>query len=55
MIRITKIRVRYRLQIPAGTREKAERALEIYPGICPAYASVKGCISVESTAELTEK
>jgi len=55
VIRITKIRVRYRLQIPAGTREKAERALEIYPGSCPAYASVKGCISVESTAELTEK
>ena len=54
MIRITKIRVHFRASIPAGTREKAERALKVYADKCPAYVTVKDCLDVTSTAELEE-
>ena len=54
MIRITAIRVHFRASIPAGTREKAERALKVYADKCPAYVTVKDCLDVTSTAELEE-
>ena len=54
VLRITRIRVRYRLQIPAGSREKAERALETDATKCPAANSVRGCIALDITADLTE-
>lgn len=44
VLRITKIRLRYRFKIPPGSREKVDRALETYAEKCPAYQSVKGCI-----------
>jgi len=55
VIRVTTIRVHYRLKIPRGSREKAERALETYAKACPAYMSVRDCIGVASTAEMEEK
>ncbi len=55
VLKITKIRVRYRFKIPEGTREKAERTLETYAEKCPAYQSVKGCIHVSWEAEIEEK
>jgi uncharacterized OsmC-like protein len=54
VLRITKIRLKYRLKIPAGTREKAERALAVYAEKCPAYQSVKGCIECSWDAEMEE-
>ena len=54
VLRITRIRVRYRLQIPAGSREKAERALATHATKCPAANSVKGCIDLDITADITE-
>ena len=54
IIRVTTIRVHYRATIPQGSREKAERALEVYAMKCPAYVSVKDCLKVASTAELVE-
>ena len=44
----------YRFKIPPGTREKAERALDVFSEGCPAYQSVKGCIDCSWTAEIDE-
>ena len=54
VLRITRIRLRYRARIPAGTREKFDRALATYAEKCPAYQSVKGCIDVTWDAEVEE-
>ena len=53
-VRVTAIRITYRLKIPAGTREKAERALETYSKGCPAYLTIKDCVETRWTAELEE-
>jgi uncharacterized OsmC-like protein len=54
VMRITKIRLHYRFKIPAGTREKVDRLLEVYAEKCPAYQSVKGCIDCSWDAEVAE-
>jgi uncharacterized OsmC-like protein len=54
VIRITAIRVKFRLQLPREAREKAERALETFPKGCPAYLSIKDCIRVSWSAELED-
>ena len=54
VMRITKIRLRYRLQVPAGSREKVDRVLASYAEQCPAYQSVKGCIECSWDAEIVE-
>ncbi len=53
-MRITRIRLRYRFRIPAGTRDKFERLLASYAEQCPAYQSIKGCIECSWEAELEE-
>jgi len=55
VLRITRIRVHYRLRIPAGTREKAERAVATHATKCPAANSVRGCIEINITADITEE
>ena len=54
VLKITKIRLRYRFKIPAGSREKVERALETYAEKCPAYQSVRGCIDCTWEAVIEE-
>ena len=54
VLKISRIRLRYRIQIPSGLREKAERALTVYADACPAYQSIKGCIECSWTAEMVE-
>ena len=54
VMRITRIRVRYRFRIPAGTREKIGRVLDSYAEQCPAYQSVKGCIECTWGADIEE-
>jgi organic hydroperoxide reductase OsmC/OhrA len=54
VLRITKIRLKYYLKIPSGTRENAERALAIYAQNCPAYQTVKGCIACFWDADMEE-
>jgi uncharacterized OsmC-like protein len=54
VMRITKIRLRYRFKIPQGTREKVDRVLASYAEKCPAYQSVKGCIECSWDAEIEE-
>ena len=55
VLRITQIRLHYRVAIPAGSREKVERALAGYAEKCPAYQSVKGCIECSWDAEIEER
>jgi uncharacterized OsmC-like protein len=44
VIRITAIRLVYRLRIRADERPAVERVLAAHAAQCPAYQSVKGCI-----------
>ncbi len=55
VLKIVRIRVRYTLKIPQGMREKAERAVARHPISCPAANSIKGCIELDITAEITEE
>jgi uncharacterized OsmC-like protein len=54
VLKITTIRLRFHMTIPAGTREKADRALATFAEKCPAYQSVKGCIECRWEAEIEE-
>jgi len=54
VLKISRIRLRYRFSIPSGMGEKAERALAVYSDGCPAYQSIKGCIECTWTADMTE-
>jgi organic hydroperoxide reductase OsmC/OhrA len=54
VMRITKIRLRYRFKAPAESREKLDRLLASYAEKCPAYQSVKGCIDCSWDAEIVE-
>ena len=51
---LAEIRVRYRLRIPAGSRESVERALARHQEKCPTAQSLKGAVDVSWTAELEE-
>ena len=55
VLKITKIRLKYNVRIPAGTREKVERALETHADKCPAYQSVRNCIHVTWLADIVEE
>jgi uncharacterized OsmC-like protein len=54
VMKITKIRLRYRFRIPSGAKEKMERVLATYAEKCPAYQSVKGCIDCSWDGEMEE-
>jgi len=54
VLKITKIRIRYQMKLPAEGREKAERALAVYADKCPAYQTVRNCIQVSWTAQMEE-
>ncbi len=51
---LTEVRVHYRLQIPAGSRETVDRALSRHLEKCPTAASLKGAVAVRWTAEIVE-
>ena len=51
---LTEVRVRYRLRIPAGSREVVERALVRHQEKCPTAATLAGAITVSWTAEIEE-
>ena len=54
VLKITQIRLHYRIKAPAEKRESIERLLGHYAEACPAYQSVKGCIDCSWTAEIEE-
>ncbi|HYM13797.1 MAG TPA: OsmC family protein [Bryobacterales bacterium] len=55
VIRITRIRVKYHLKIPAGKRAEAERAIETHERHCPAAVSVHGAITIEYSGDIEEE
>ena len=54
LMRVTAIRVRYRIKIPEGKREAALRAVDSHPSKCPAAVSVRDCIRIEIEADIQE-
>lgn len=54
VLKITKIRLAYKLNAPADKRESIERLLDHYVDLCPAYQSVNGCIACSWTAEIID-
>ncbi|HSF19324.1 MAG TPA: OsmC family protein [Vicinamibacteria bacterium] len=54
IMRITKVRIHYRIKIPAGKKEEANRALSVHERGCPAAMTVKGCVDIKWTAELED-
>jgi organic hydroperoxide reductase OsmC/OhrA len=52
---LTRIRIRYRLRIPAGASDKVERALERHQSKCPTAASLRGAVEIGWEAEIEEE
>jgi organic hydroperoxide reductase OsmC/OhrA len=55
VLRISRMRVHYTIRIPKGMREAAERAVATHEQKCPAATSVRGCIPIAITADITEE
>ncbi len=53
-MKITKISCHYKLKIPAGKREAAERALNVFERGCPVSQTLKGSIQFEHTWDIEE-
>ena len=54
VLRITRIRVAYTLSVPPGKADDAREALKTYITKCPAAMSVRGCIEIIDSAEISE-
>jgi uncharacterized OsmC-like protein len=54
VLQITRIRVTYRLKVPEGTREAAERALEAHVSGCPVAQTLLPCVKIDWDAEIEE-
>ena len=54
VMRIARIRVRYTLKVPPGKTEEALEAMRTYITRCPGAMSVRGCIALEDTLEVSE-
>lgn len=54
VLKITLIRVMYRLKVPQGMAEEAKEAFSSYLTSCPAAQSVIGCIRIKDDIEIEE-
>jgi hypothetical protein len=54
VLRITRIRVRYTLKAPAGKTADARDAMAAYIVQCPGAMSVRGCIAIEDSLDVSE-
>ena len=52
---ITRIKVHYKVKVPAGKREDALRAIAVHEKGCPASQSVQRGITIEWDGEVTEE
>jgi uncharacterized OsmC-like protein len=50
-MKITEIRVRYKLPMAEDDKEVADRVLEMHPVGCPAHQSVKDAIRIKIEAD----
>ncbi len=51
---LTRIGIHYELEIPAGSRETVDRALERHVSKCPTARSLAGSVQVEWSADIRE-
>lgn len=49
---LKRIRVRYRLRVPAGKEEVARRVHDVHHDGCPVYRSIAGCVDITTELEL---
>jgi hypothetical protein len=54
LVRLTEIRIHYRLRIPPGTREPVDRALSRHQEKCPTATSLQAAIGISWTADIEE-
>lgn len=54
IVRLTEIRIHYRLRIPAGTREPVDRALSRHQEKCPTAVSLAAAVPISWTADIEE-
>jgi organic hydroperoxide reductase OsmC/OhrA len=54
VLRITRIRVRYTLKVPPGKADEARKALGTYIEKCPGAMSVRGCIDLDHSLDVSE-
>ncbi|HEU5186570.1 MAG TPA: hypothetical protein VFU01_18505 [Gemmatimonadaceae bacterium] len=54
IVRLTEIRIHYRLRIPSGTREPVDRALSRHQEKCPTAVSLAAAVSISWTADIEE-
>jgi organic hydroperoxide reductase OsmC/OhrA len=54
VLKITRIRVNYHIDVPKGKGEDAREALSSYITFCPAAQSVIGCIQIQANAVIQE-
>ena len=54
VLKISRIRLQYRIIAPRGTGAKITRAVEVHADACPAYQSVKGCIDCSWEVQILE-
>lgn len=52
---LTRIHVHYKLRIPAGSRERVDRALTTHADKCPTVASLRGAVDVTWSADIEEE
>jgi uncharacterized OsmC-like protein len=52
---ITRIKVHYKLCVPKGKREEAQRAIDVHEKGCPASQSVQRGIKIEWDGTITEE
>ena len=55
IVRLTEIRIAYRLRIPAGAREVVERALSRHQEKCPTAMSLGAAVKIGWTARIEEE
>ena len=54
LVRLTEVRVHYRLSIPAGTRDAVDRALSRHQEKCPTAVSLAAAVRITWSADITE-
>lgn len=52
---LTRLAIRYRMSIPAGSRETVERALSTHQAKCPSAQSFKDSVAIDWTAHIEEE
>ncbi len=52
---ITRIKVHYRVRVPTGKREEAQRAIDVHEKGCPASQSVQRGIAIEWDGQVVEE